>query len=192
MTSASEDSKTSAILSSAFQAFATYGFRKTSMDDIAKGAGMSRPAVYLHFKNKEAIVRELTQFYYGEKTALVAEALSGDGTLPQLLEQAIQVQSRGMAEILASPHGLEMLDATKSMSTDIIQDGEAELTRLYADWLRREDAAGRAHLPVGPDEAAKTITASLKGIKMTASTAEEYEQSVSQLAALLGAALEVR
>ncbi|WP_299986797.1 TetR/AcrR family transcriptional regulator [uncultured Ruegeria sp.] len=192
MTSASEDSKTSAILSSAFQAFATYGFRKTSMDDIAKGAGMSRPAVYLHFKNKEAIVRELTQFYYGEKTALVAEALSGDGTLPQLLEQAIQVQSRGMAEILASPHGLEMLDATKSMSTDIIQDGEAELTRLYADWLRREDAAGRAHLPVGPDEAAKTITASLKGIKMTASNAEEYEQSVSQLSALLGAALEVR
>ena len=52
MTSVSEDSKTAAILKSAFQAFATYGFKKTSMDDIAKGAGMSRPAVYLHFKNK--------------------------------------------------------------------------------------------------------------------------------------------
>ncbi|EEE37188.1 transcriptional regulator, TetR family [Rhodobacteraceae bacterium KLH11] len=192
MTRIQDDPKTTAILNSAFQAFATYGFRKTSMDDIAKGAGMSRPAVYLHYKNKEAIVRELTQFYYGEKTALVAEALAGAGTLPELLAHAIQVQAQGMAEILASPHGLEMLDATKSMSTDIIQNGEAALTRLYADWLRREDAAGRAHLPVGPDEAAKTITASLKGIKMTASTAEEYEQSISQLSALLGAALEVR
>ncbi len=192
MTSALEDSKTSAILNSAFQAFATYGFRKTSMDDIAKGAGMSRPAVYLHYKNKEAIVRELTQFYYGEKTAAVAEALKGTGSLPEILAQAVQTQSQGMAEILASPHGLEMLDATKSMSTDIVQEGEAELTRLYADWLRREDAAGRAHLPVGPDEAAKTITTSLKGVKMTASSAEEFEQGISQLAALLGAALEVR
>ena len=192
MTSVSEDSKTAAILKSAFQAFATYGFKKTSMDDIAKGAGMSRPAVYLHFKNKEAIVRELTQFYYGEKVTLVAEALASEGPLPQILAQAIEAQSNGMAEILASPHGLEMLDATKSMSTDIVQEGEAKLTQLYAEWLRREDAAGRAHLPVGPDEAAKTITTSLKGVKMTASSAEEFEQGILQLAMLLGAALEVR
>ncbi|UWR01821.1 TetR/AcrR family transcriptional regulator [Ruegeria conchae] len=192
MTSASEESKTAAILSSAFRAFAAYGFRKTSMDDIAKGAGMSRPAVYLHYKNKEAIVRELTQYYYDEKVILVAEALAGEGSLPEILAGAVQAQSQGMAEILASPHGLEMLDATKSMSTDIVQEGEVKLTRLYADWLRRENSAGRAHLPVGPDEAAKTITTSLKGIKMTASSAEEFEQGISQLATLLGAALEIR
>ncbi len=192
MTSAAEDTKAAAILNSAFQAFATYGFRKTSMDDIAKGAGMSRPAVYLHYKNKEAIIRELTQFYYDEKTALVAQALAGDGSVPQKLEKAIAAQSRGMADILASPHGLEMMDATKSMSTDIIREGEAELTRIYADWLRREDLTGRAHLPVGPEEAAQTITAALKGIKMTASGAEEYEQRISQLAMLLGAGLEIR
>ena len=192
MTNASEDPRQAAILNSAFQAFATYGFRKTSMDDIAKGAGMSRPAVYLHYKNKEAIVRELTRLYYEQKTALVAQALTGDGTVPGILARAIQAQSEGMAEILASPHGLEMLDTTKSMSTDIVQDGEGKLTRLYADWLRREDAAGRVHLPVGPDETAGTITAALKGIKMTASGAEEFEQRISQLAALLGAGLEFR
>ena len=192
MDKVNDDPRLAAILNSAFQAFAAYGFRKTSMDDIAKGAGMSRPAVYLHFKNKEAIVRALTHHYYSQKVALVAQALQGDGSVPQVLDRAIQAQSEGMAAILASPHGLEMLDATKSMSTDIVEQGEGELTALYADWLRREDAAGRVHLPVGADETARTITAALKGIKMTAPGAEEFEQRIAQLAALLGAGLEVR
>ncbi|MDA7963112.1 TetR/AcrR family transcriptional regulator [Ruegeria sp.] len=192
MDNVSDDPRLAAILNSAFQAFAAYGFRKTSMDDIAKGAGMSRPAVYLHFKNKEAIVRALTRQYYDQKIALVAQALQGDGPVPQVLDRAIQAQSEGMAAILASPHGLEMLDATKSMSTDIVEQGEGELTALYADWLRREGAAGRARLLMGADETARTITAALKGIKMTAPGAEEFEQRIAQLAALLGAGLEVR
>ncbi|WP_171096884.1 MULTISPECIES: TetR/AcrR family transcriptional regulator [unclassified Ruegeria] len=187
-----DDPKLAAILNSAFQAFASYGFRKTSMDDIAKGAGMSRPAVYLHFKNKEAIVRHLTEFYYGEKITEVGQALAQEGTIPDVLAAAINAQSDGMAAILASPHGLEMLDATKSMATDIVETGEAELTRLYANWLQREAAAGRVNLTTEAYETAKTMTAALKGIKMTASGADEFEQRVAQLAALFGAALEVR
>ncbi|WP_171128086.1 MULTISPECIES: TetR/AcrR family transcriptional regulator [unclassified Ruegeria] len=187
-----DDPKLAAILNSAFQAFASYGFRKTSMDDIAKGAGMSRPAVYLHFKNKEAIVRHLTEFYYGGKIAEVGQALAQEGTIPDVLAAAINAQSDGMAAILASPHGLEMLDATKSMATDIVETGEAELTRLYANWLQREAAAGRVNLTTEAYETAKTMTAALKGIKMTASGADEFEQRVAQLAALFGAALEVR
>ena len=192
MTNSQEDPRQTAILNSAFQAFATYGFRKTSMDDIAKGAGMSRPAVYLHFKNKEAIVAALTRHYYEKKVALVEQALTEDGSVPQILSNAIKVQVEGLAAILASPHGLEMLDNTKSMATDIVQEGEAALTRHYADWLRREESVGRVKLQAAPEDIAKTITSSLKGVKLTATSAEEFEQRITQLAALLGAGLEVR
>lgn len=187
-----DDPRQLAILASALEAFAAYGFRKTSMDDIAKGAGMSRPAVYLHYKNKEAIVRSLTQAHYAEKIAGVASALSGGGTVPQIIARAIDAQIDGMAMILASPHGVEMLDASKSTASDIVDEGEAELTGLYADWLRREAADGRVRIPDGPDETARTITATLKGVKLTASSADEFERRISQLAALLGAGLEVR
>lgn len=187
-----DDSRQTAILNSAFQAFASYGFRKTSMDDIARGAGMSRPAVYLHYKNKEAIVRKLTELHYEEKIVAVGQALGGDGPVSRMLKDAVDAQSEGMAAILASPHGLEMLDTTKSMSTDIVEKGEAKLTELYSAWLEREAAAGRVKLMEGPDETAQTITASLKGIKLTAAGAEEFEARTAQLAALLGAGLEVR
>lgn len=192
MTDLIDDTRQKAILTSAFQAFSAYGFRKTSMDDIARGAGMSRPAVYLHYKNKEAIVRKLTELHYVEKTASVADALNGEGTVSQILEKAINAQIDGMAAILASPHGLEMLDTTKSMSIDIVEQGEAELTDLFANWLNREHADGRVRLLEEAYETAKTITATLKGIKMTASSADEFEKRTAQLAALIGAGLEVR
>lgn len=181
-----------AILASAFQAFSNYGFRKTSMDDIAKGAGMSRPAVYLYYKNKEAIIRELTKLYFAEKATAVAAALASSGSVSQVLDAAIQAQMDGMATILASPHGVEMLDTTKSMSTDIVELGDAELTDLFAQWLSDMQAKGRARLFDTPDETAKTIAASLRGIKLTSSSAEEFEKRIKQLASMIGAGLEVR
>ena len=76
----SSDPKQHAILLSAWQAFATYGFRKTSMDDIARGANMSRPAVYLHFKGKEEIFRSLVQSYYDGAVEDVTAASCPSGT----------------------------------------------------------------------------------------------------------------
>ena len=73
------DTKIQAILAAAWAGFSAYGFRKTSMDDIARGAGMSRPALYLHFKNKEAIFRSLVESYYAEAAREVAAAPKGGG-----------------------------------------------------------------------------------------------------------------
>ncbi|WP_170400360.1 TetR/AcrR family transcriptional regulator [Ruegeria arenilitoris] len=187
-----DDSRQKAILNSAFQAFATYGFRKTSMDDIARGAGMSRPAVYLHFRNKEAIVSKLTEIYYAEKSAAVAEALAASGSVSDVLARAIKAQTEGMATILASPHGLEMLDNTKSMAAEIISEGEARMAGLYADWLTQQAQAGRVRLLADAVETGRTITATLKGLKLIGAGAEVYEQQVAQVAALIGAGLEVR
>ncbi len=186
------DPRREAILMSALQAFASYGFRKTSMDDIASGAGMSRPAVYLHYKNKAAIVRSLTERHYEEKLVAIREALAGSGSVSETLTRAIKAHCEGMATILASPHGLELLDAGKSNAPDIVTKGEAELAAIYAEWLKQEADAGRARLADTPNEVAKTITAALKGIKLTSADAEEFERRLSQLASLFGAGLEVR
>src|ERR1700751_2507153 len=51
------------ILRGAIRTFARYGYRKTSMDDVAHDAGVSRPGLYFLFSNKkvlfEAAVRQL-------------------------------------------------------------------------------------------------------------------------------------
>ena len=41
----------------ALEVFGRYGFRKASMDEIARSADISRQGLYLHFANKEALFR---------------------------------------------------------------------------------------------------------------------------------------
>src|ERR1700727_971622 len=47
-----------AILEAATGVFLRYGFKKTSMDDLARAAGLSRQGLYLHFATKEALFKD--------------------------------------------------------------------------------------------------------------------------------------
>ena len=60
---ATETDKKKTIANAAFEVFATHGFRKTSMQLIAEKAGMSRPALYLHFESKEDVFGYLSIGY---------------------------------------------------------------------------------------------------------------------------------
>ncbi len=186
------DEKTRAILESALRVFSTYGFKKTSMDDIAKGAGMSRPALYLYFENKEAILRKLTELHYEEKKAAVAKALNADGPVSQVFGNAIRVQTDGMAEIMSSAHGLELLDAGISMASDIVTQGEARLLELYANWLEREVENGRIRLFDSPRETARMIGAALRGNKIAATDYQQFDRMNLNFATIVGAGLALR
>ena len=43
------------ILSQASQVFSKYGFKKATMDDIAKASGMGKSSLYYYFKSKEEV-----------------------------------------------------------------------------------------------------------------------------------------
>lgn len=47
------------LLGKALGLFAEDGFHKTSMDDIAEAAGVTKPVVYQHFRSKRALIGEL-------------------------------------------------------------------------------------------------------------------------------------
>src|SRR5260221_7139907 len=49
----------SAIIEAAMDEFIARGFAATRLDDVAKRAGVAKGTIYLHFKDKEALVEEL-------------------------------------------------------------------------------------------------------------------------------------
>lgn len=65
------------ILDAAKTVFARYGFRKTTLDDIARAAGKGKSSLYYYFKNKEEIFEEMID---REITSLRNEFLSGLGS----------------------------------------------------------------------------------------------------------------
>ena len=53
------------ILEAALDCFLKYGYSKTSLDNIAKAANLSRTLLYLKFKNKEEIFRGTFEYLTG-------------------------------------------------------------------------------------------------------------------------------
>ena len=54
--------KRNVVFGAASGVFALYGYKRTTMQDIAQAVGYSRPALYLLFDNKESLFRELTDY----------------------------------------------------------------------------------------------------------------------------------
>lgn len=186
-----EDPRQQVILSAAWTAFSAYGYCKTSMDDIARGAAMSRPALYLHFRNKQDIFRCVAQHYYDHAAESVEATLAEPGPAAGVLAAAFAVQAGDATEVmLTSPHGMELLDTGNAVAADIVAAGEARLRGHYAHWLTRQAAAGRVCFSGRAEEVAGTMTAALKGIKMAGTDYATYRTRVAQLAALIGAGLE--
>ena len=112
-----DDPKVTAILYAAFDAFRMYGYRRTSMEDIARGAGMSRAALYLHFKNKEEIFRSMVGGYYAQAVEAARAALAVPGGAAERLQAAFEAQTgEGYRQMLESPHGEELMDSKHAVA----------------------------------------------------------------------------
>src|SRR5882762_1690507 len=59
------------ILEAAMAVFRRHGFRRSSIEQAAEAAGLTRQALYHHFKSKEALFRAVIERVY--EAALAAE-----------------------------------------------------------------------------------------------------------------------
>ena len=78
------------IQSVALELFAEQGYDKTSLREIAERLGVTKAALYYHFKSKEDIVTSLVEDYFGAIDELVAWGK----TLPKTPESRAEVLRR--------------------------------------------------------------------------------------------------
>ncbi|KFB08749.1 TetR/AcrR family transcriptional regulator [Nitratireductor basaltis] len=131
------------IVEGALRTFLTYGFARTTMDDIAQAAGLSRPALYLEFRNKADIFRAVGQDLLEQSSAKAKEALRGSGSLRERILAALDAAVFDlMDEINASPHGVELVDMENRIASDIVSGWRDVLveafTHEFASAARRE------------------------------------------------------
>ena len=68
-----------AILDSALAVFAERGYHASSIDDIAREAGVSKALIYEHFASKQDLYAELLEQHAGDLFSALAEAISEAG-----------------------------------------------------------------------------------------------------------------
>ena len=77
-----------ALLTAARRRFGTVGFTATSLDDVVADAGVTKGALYHHFRNKEHLFREVYEQIEGELTGTGADAVVGAANAVEMLQRA--------------------------------------------------------------------------------------------------------
>lgn len=183
------DPKRARILDGAMKVFLAYGFSRTTMDDIARAAEVSRPALYLLFRNKTDIYRALAADFVQEALDQARTALANEGALVQRLEQAIQCAMHRLREVEDSPHGAEILDMKNSLAGDIVAAGRAGMGSLVEEAIAAE--AGRAGVNLAERGLSERVLSDLlldaiDGMKMRALPREEQQAATLGYIALIG------
>lgn len=100
--------------------FLNFGFAKTSLDDIAKRAGISRTLVYKTFKNKEEIFKAVFRHWLMAHLpeAEAAASRSGD-TCARLYDVCRVVAVEPWSEMYGAPMSGEFFDACDRIDPEI-------------------------------------------------------------------------
>jgi len=158
------------VLDSAMQTFVRFGYRKTSMEDVARAAQVSRQGLYFLFDSKPALFR-----------AAVTRALTRDlDAVADMLDDGRPLRARLLA---AFDRWSGSFIGPLTDQTESVRDFDPAVLGpvLHSAPRRFEDlvtaAIAESHPTDAPDRARTLISASI-GIKHQVETRQQYREAI--------------
>jgi AcrR family transcriptional regulator len=176
-TKSTEEPRQQKLLEAALGVFLRYGFRKTSMDEVARAARISRQGLYLHFKTKEELFRATVQYLLAGAQQAAAESL-GDGSLS--LEQRLVGAFDAVVGRFVGMFGADAADLAEAGSTlvgSMLAAHEQAFAEAVAKAIRGSgllSAYRRAGLSAR--QLADTLHATARGLKHSCATRAEFAE----------------
>jgi AcrR family transcriptional regulator len=169
-----------AILEAAIGVFLRYGFKKTSMDDLARAAGLSRQGLYLHFATKEALFKEAVLHVVATMRTGARAALDREGAgIEDRLLAAFEAKHGHAAGLAGAEHMNELLATAAELVGPVVAELEEAVVTDVARALRGAGVAARwKEAGVSAKELAEHLMAASQGVKLRAKTAAEYREGM--------------
>jgi len=130
------------ILDAAMRVFRRHGFRRSSIEQAAEAAGLTRQALYHHFASKEALFRAVIERFY--ENALAAEidaaeaAEQAGGSLGDIIVAEVGARLRELLSSLdGSPHIEELFSEHLLQARDLYQTYATRYTAQIAATIAR-------------------------------------------------------
>lgn len=187
------EGRRTAILDAALRVFGQYGYRRTSMDEVAREAGIGKGTIYLSFAGKDEVFRALSQRLSQWMLSAAETASRQPGTTADKLT-AICAAWFGtyMETIRRSPHVAELMDAKHRLSADVVSRAASRYKRLVRDILTEADAGGELNLEsagITADTTAELLIASARGLQSSAASPATYRRNLDTLVRVMVAGL---
>ncbi len=169
------------IIEIAGEIFASYGFKKTTMDEIAKAASMGKSSLYYYFKSKEEVFIAVIK---AEATILAnklqEEVISQDISPIEKLKGYVHVRMTSLKELanyyaLLKSDYLSNLAFTEKLRKKIDKNEEATFQQILEEGVNK----GIFQL-TEPKFTAITIVNALKGLEHALILREEISETQLQ------------
>lgn len=132
-----ESKKIEKIVAEAGKVFLRYGFRRTTMADLAKAAQMSRPAFYLVFPSKEEAFLAVVKRFIAGNLDDIRRGIPRFKTAEEKLVFAFDVWFvRPFEMIQASPDASDILETGSEIACGEMKQAKSDFEAIVADILK--------------------------------------------------------
>lgn len=180
------------ILDAAMRVFRRHGFRRSSIEQAAEEAGLTRQALYHHFSSKEALFRGAIERLYERALASeVAAAKTAEVAGRDLADVIIaEIGARlGVlfAELKGSPHLEELFSEHLAQARDLYQNYSTRFGAEVAGTIARVCRARKLKLVSGVtvQELAGCVEMAIHGTKSAYPSMQPADAYLEQLAMML-------
>lgn len=186
-----------ALLDAALEEFAALGFRRSSMESVARRAGVSRATLYTHHRGKEELLRALVGRLHDEHITAMEEAIAARGrSFEHRLVAVLDARfGRWVALTAASPHAAELYDHHGRLCGDIARASQERSEQLLAKLLRdaaRDGEIDLQRLGLSAPKAAGVLfdcAHGAKGEDPSTATPQEFRERLGRIVHVLVAGL---
>lgn len=131
------DKKEENTLEAAFAVFSRYGVKRTTMNDIATEAKVSRQTLYNAFENKDDVLRAMIRLNTERTLAAIEAKFQDVADLGDKIDIAFEnIVAIPCAMIRSSPHFEELVNGFKETSKRELEAGEEQYKKIFEDMLR--------------------------------------------------------
>jgi AcrR family transcriptional regulator len=187
------DPKRARILEGAMKVFLTYGYARVTMEDIARAADISRPALYLLFKNKAEIYRAIGAALLDNSAESAEAALEKDGPFAERMLDAIDRSLIALHKsIMDSPHGAEILDRKNTLASDLAAVWRSRLEKTFRGAILAEAKRNEVDLKargLTADALAELLLDGLEGMKTRVTDAAKQREGARRLVKVIALAV---
>lgn len=130
------------ILDAALSCFTQFGYAKTSLDDIARRANLSRPLLYRKYRNKEDIFGAVYDDVFEARYPAAEAILAGRGARGDKLLRIYELLCvEPWALVMGAPAAQEFYDACKQVTPALHAKHERKLLELTRRVLGGKEVA---------------------------------------------------
>lgn len=174
------------ILTGAALSLGRYGYKRASMDAIAREAGVAKATLYAYFSDKEALFIAVVENVTGRFVDAATVAAQSDGPIASRIEGILAAKFQDLFELVhSSPHAAELIASKDALGGKTVERADRRYLQVLSGALRDAQSAGEldlARTAQAPNSAAQFLIRSAHGAKVGCRSAAAHRRNLAELA----------